>query len=459
MKAFGFAIVQVNEVNKRENFLEGLLDKYSVLFNGELGRYKHKQIHLSLKPNSKPVFFSFRTVPYAFRQDIDKQIVRLEQLGVISPVPTNDWGTPLVPIVKPDGSLRICADYKITINKFLDDDKHPLPRVIDILNALEGGVSFTTLDLEMAYNQLELDEESRKLVAWSTHRGVYLVNRLAFGVKTATGIFQREMEVLLQGISGVFVFIDDIVITGRTHEEHLKNLEQVFHRLSEAGLRLKRDKCKFFQNEIKYLGHTVNKNGVKKTKDRTEAILQTPQPTNITEVRAFAGLVNYYGRFIKNIADIMCPIYNLLKKNEPFEWNNACSQAFEKIKRGIAHDVTLSHFNPDWPIILETDASEKGIGGALSHKLPDGTERPIAFFSRTLTVAENNYPTIQKEALAIVESTKKFFDYLIGTRFTLRTDHKPLVSVFGEHKGIPTIAAARMQRWALFIGIRLSHRT
>lgn len=165
-----------------------------------------------------------------------------------------------------------------------------------------------------AYNQLELDEASKKLVAWSTHRGVYLVNRLPFGVKPATGIFQKEIEKLLQGIPGVVNFVDDIVVTGETRQNRLSNLNSVFTRLSDAGLKLNREKCVFFQEEIKFLGHRINKDGLSKTNERVAAIVDTPPPKNVTEVRAFAGLINYYGRFVQNLSHKMYPMYRLLRE-------------------------------------------------------------------------------------------------------------------------------------------------
>lgn len=159
-----------------------------------------------------------------------------------------------MPILKADGNIRICADYKVTVNRYLVDNKHPLPLVDEIFNALQGGCSFSKLDLESAYNQFELYEASRKLVAWSTHKGVYLVNRLPFGIKPATGIFQADLEKLLLGISGVVNFLDDIVVTGISKEDHLSNLNMVFERLSDADLKLRKDKCQFFKEEITFLG-------------------------------------------------------------------------------------------------------------------------------------------------------------------------------------------------------------
>lgn len=453
IQKFNLTFAQVNSIEASESTkskLNKLLSEYSGLFDGTLGKFNGPKIHLNIKNGSdiRPVFCKPRTIPYAFRDKVEAELDRLEKMGVITLVKSNDWGTPLVPVLKEDGSLRLCADYKTTVNKVLEEDRHPLPRVDDLYNALEGGIGFSKVDMEWAYNQLVLNDESRKLCAWSTHRGVYLINRLPFGVKPATGIFQRTMEKVIQSLKGVAVFLDDIIVTGASESEHLDNLRALFERLSEYGFQLKKNKCSYFQSSVKYLGHIVNKDGLTKTTERVQSIIDAPTPKCVRDVRAWAGLVNYYGRYIPNLATTMNPLYNLLKKESKFKWNAACDAAVEHIKNEVVKKVTLAHFNPKIPIILDTDASAIGIGGVLSHRLSNGDERPIAFFSRTLNKAEENYPVIQKEALAIVESTKKFYDYLIGQKFTLRTDHRPLVSIFGEKTGIPSIAAARMQRWA-----------
>lgn len=447
---FNISFAGINSVNAPVS-LEFLLKKYNSLFDNKLGKYKYKQVSLFIDDVVSPKFCKPRPLPSAFKVKVDEELIRMESMGVITPVETNDWGTPLVPILKSDGGIRLCADYKITINRHLKDDKHPIPRVEEIFNALQGGLTFSKLDLMSAYNQLELDENSRKLVAWSTHRGVYLVNRLPFGVKPATGIFQRELEKLLLGISGVVNFLDDIVVTGATHQEHLSNLNQVLQKLSDAGFQLKKDKCEFFKEEITFLGHVLNKNGLSKTDDRIDCILNKPDPTNITEVRAFVGLVNYYGKFIQNLSSKMYPLYQLLQKDVKFVWNKECKDSFEVIKQEIVKNVVLSHFNPKLPIVLTCDASNYGIGSILSHILPNGEEKPIAFCSRTLTKSEKNYSVIDKEALAIVFSCKKFYYYLVGNHFILKTDHKPLLRIFGENVGIPQMAASRIQRWACIL--------
>lgn len=447
LRLFKIGFSNVNNLNVN-NELNILLDQYQDLFNGELGKFKYSKVHLEVKEKSSPIFFQPRKVPFAFKHKVEEELDKLIANGVLTKVDTAEYGTPLVPILKEDGHIRICGDYKVTINKNLKDFNYPLPRIQDIFDKLRGGKTYSKLDLNCAYNQLELDDESKKLVSWSTHKGVFQMNRLPFGVKPASGIFQSTIEKLLLGIPGVVNFIDDIVVTGKDQEEHLANLKLVFERLFDAGLRLNKRKCEFFKENIKYLGFELSGQGLSKTDERIKAILDAKIPTNVSEVKSFCGLVNHYSMFIKNCADILHPLFNLQKKSVKFEWTDDCQRAVDAIKKDIVSNVVLVHFDSKLPIILTCDASNKGLGCVLSHRYPDGLIKPIAFGSRTLTSAEDNYSILDKELLAIIFGVKKFFQYLIGIHFILQTDHKPLLKLFGENQGLPQMAASRLQRWA-----------
>lgn len=273
---------------------------------------------------------------------------------------------------------------------------------------------------------------------------------MPFGLTCSTSIFQREMENLFKNMDFVSVFVDDIVVSGRTNEEHIQNLEKVSKKLKEANLTVNKDKCSFFQEEIEYLGYTLTKEGLKKTKDKVKAIVAAPQPSNVTEVRSFIGLVNYYHKFIPNAAEILSPIYELLRAGKKFKWSWDCQQAFKKIKEIIASDICIVHFDPSLPIIVTADASQNGIAGTLSHII-DGQERTVACVSRTLQPSEKNMSTVMKEALAIYFTVNKFYYYLCNINFTLRSDHKPLMAIFGEHRGIPQMSASKLVRWAVFL--------
>lgn len=431
--------------------LKKLLMLYQNLFKNELGKYKYENISINIKQNVRPIFHKPRPIAFAFREGVDKELDRLESEGVITKVDCCEWGTPLVPVLKPNKTIRLCADYKITVNKFIEDFQYPLPRIEEIFTALQGGQAFSKLDFLNAYNQLELDDDSGRLLSWSTHRGLYKLNRLPYGTKPACSLFQKIVEKVLQGCKGVVNFLDDIVVTGKTTAEHLENLENVFNKLQDAGFKLNLQKCKFFEKEIKYLGHIIDSKGLKKDPEKVRAIMECSRPLDVNEVRTYIGMINYYGKFCPNLSSTLEPLYNLLKVDVKFHWDEECSVAFKKSKELIVSDLILVHFNQELPVKLACDASAKGIGAVISHIFDGGEERPIAFASRVLTKAERNYSVIHKEALALYWGVRKFYQYLAGRQFTLETDHKPLLALFGESKGVPQMAAGRLQRWAVYL--------
>ena len=309
-----------------------LLDKYSSVFNSKLGCYRYGKIKLELKPDAKPIFCRTRPVPLAYKKKIEEELDRLEKEGIITPVGNNIWATPLVPVQKNDQSIRLCGDYKTTINKHLQEVKYPLPRPEEIFAKLNGGQQFSKIDLCQAYTQFELEEESKMLLTWSTHKGLYKVERMMYGITVASGIFQRNIEQLFTGMENVTNYLDDILVTGKTREEHLETLEKVLRKLEDANLTVKKEKCEFFKDSIEYLGHHISKEGLRKTEKKVRAITDAPRPTNKTEVRCLVGMVNYYAKFIPKLAQILKPIYNLLKDNVTNGLRNARNRS-SKSKR------------------------------------------------------------------------------------------------------------------------------
>ena len=371
---------------------------------------------------------------------------------MIEPVQFSDWAAPVVPVVKGDGNVRLCGDYKVTVNKAAKVDHYPIPRIKDLFASLSGGKEFTKLDLSHAYQQVKLDEASCQYVTINTHKGLFRYNRLPFGVTLAPSIFQRIMETLLQGIPGVCIYIDDILVTGKTTEEHLEHLTEVLRQLKEAGMRLKKEKCAYLLPSVEYLGHIITKEGLRTADSKVDAIVRAPSPRNVTELRSFLGFVNYYGKFLPSLAVILSPLYSLLQKTKRWSWGQSQAEAFDKVKQLLLSSRVLVHFDDSLPLVLSCDASPYGVGAVLSHLMPNGDERPVSFASHTLMETEKKYAQLEKEALGIVYGVRIFHQYLYGRRFELRTDHKPLVYIFNPSKATSTMASGRVQRWALTLG-------
>lgn len=405
---FSFVINSIENVN-----MDNIIREFSDIFKDELGCYKQGKVHLEIEAGAKPIFCRPRKVPLAFVEGVNKEIDRLVEEGVLVQVTDAQWGTPIVPVLKKDSKeIRVCVDYKTTINPHLKDYKVPLPNIDEIFSKLNGGVYFTKLDLKNAYNQLELDEESQMLTAWSTHKGVFKCTRMPFGAKVSCAHFQSIMDKILLGCKGTACFYDDILITGTTVSEHLSNLREVFRRLSDAGLRLNLKKCVFFQDRVIYLGRVIDKEGLRKDKGKVKAIIYEPRSTDVVGVQSYIGLINYYGHFFPQKSSILAPFHKLLEKNSKFEWTKQCEIAYQLTKEIVASDRVLVHYNPEWPVVLVCDASQYGVGAAIFHVLPDKTEKPIAFASKTLLKAQRNYSTIDREALAIFFGVNKFSHYL-----------------------------------------------
>ncbi|XP_059058843.1 uncharacterized protein K02A2.6-like [Achroia grisella] len=454
MKELTIKLSDINIIRNSEpsTNLDQLLEEYTnTVFRTDLGKIPNYQAHLNLKENIQPIFIKPRRIPYALKEKVDEEIERLCSEGIITKVDHAEWGTPIVPIVKPNGTIRLCADYKVTLNKCIKDEQYPIPIIEDIFTEMNGGKYFCTLDIKQAYLNLEMDDESALLQTLSTHKGTYKVNRLMFGVKVAPSLWQKFMDQLLQGLDGVKCFFDDIIIQGTSEDQLLSRLKQVLQKLKESNLRVNREKCNFFKRSINYLGHIIDEDGLHKNKDKVKAIMKTERPKNVNELRTFLGMANYYNKFIPNLASITNPLNELLKKEKEFQWSSKCETSFNKIKQEILSERVLIHFDPKKPLIIATDASPTGLGVVLSHKLKDGSERPIAFASRSLSTSEKKYSQIDKEATAIFWGIKKFFHYCYGRKFTLITDHKPLTSIFHPHQTLPALSTMRLFHYAHFL--------
>ncbi|XP_053383801.1 uncharacterized protein K02A2.6-like [Mercenaria mercenaria] len=308
--------------------------KYGQLFDGGLGHVKDVKATLKLKQDASPRFMKARPVPLALRSKIEKEVESLVETGVLVKVDHSDWATPIVPVPKSNGDIRICGDFKVTVNPQLEVDQYPLPRVEDIFASLGNGKKFSKIDLKNAYLQLEVDAESKKLLTINTHKGLFRYNRLVFGVAPAAAIFQRLIEQIVGDIPGVQVILDDMIITGSTDEEHLAHLEEVLQRLEKYGFKLNVLKCAFFQSRIEFCGHEIDGDGLHKTDEKVNAIVNA-QVTNLKELRSFLGLVQYYAKFLPNLATVLHPLHQLLRKDMKWVWSKSCEEAVKRLYKKL----------------------------------------------------------------------------------------------------------------------------
>ena len=432
--------------------LQDVLNKYPDVFREGLGTLKNFEAKIHVDTNATPRFCKARTVPYAMRGKVEEELERLVREGTLEPVQLADWAAPIVPVLKGDkSSVRICGDFRQTVNPVSKLDRYPIPKVEDLFTTLANGKSFTTIDLSHAYQQLPLDESSKQYVVVNTLKGLFRYTRLPFGISSAPGIFQRVIESILQGIPGVVAYLDDILVTGSTDQEHLAALEEVLRRLESAGLRVRKEKCHFMAPSVSYLGHKIGADGIHPLPKKVEAIREAPSPTCVMELKAYLGLLTYYGKFLPNLSTVLAPLYSLLKRDVRWRWTAKEGRAFQASKDLLTSSQLLVHFDEKLTLILACDASAYGVGAVLAHRLQDGSEKPIAYASRTLTSAERNYSQLEKEGLACVFGVKKFHVYLLGHPFELVTDHKPLLALMGEWKAPSQQASARVRRWSLFL--------
>ncbi len=443
------------EINGSRVSVEDMRKIFPEVFRPELGKLKGVKVTIPIPPDATPRFFKPRPVPYALRSRVESELEKFEGQKIWEKVHYSRWAAPIVAVLKdardPSGPLRICGDYKITVNAVAPLDNYPIPNTSEQLATLSGGQKFSKIDLSQAYQQLELAEESKELLTVNTHKGLYQPNRLQFGVHSATGIFQREMERILQGIPSTLVRIDDILVTGADDWDHFVVLVRVLAALEDAGLTVNSKKCAFFRDEITFCGYTISKEGVRPMQGNVKAVLEAPEPTNVSEIKSFLGMLTYYQSYLPSLASIAEPLHRLLRKDSKWEWGVEQNRSFQKAKEMLSGAPLLVHFDPAKEKVVHTDASPYGLGSVLSHVYKDGTERPVCFASRSLATAERNYGHIEKEGLALVFAVKKFHHYLFGFEFTIYTDHKPLLGLFGENKAIPDRSAARIARWALLL--------
>ncbi|UYV69617.1 hypothetical protein LAZ67_6004101 [Cordylochernes scorpioides] len=364
------------------------------------------------------------------RQTIQNEVDKMLKGGIVQ-LSESPWSSPVVLVKKKNGSWRFCVDYR-HLNKITKKDVYPLPRIDDTLDCLRGASYYSSMDLRSGYWQIEVDEAEREKTAFITPDGLYEFKVMPFGLCNAPATFERMMDTLLRALkwSMCLCYLDDIIVFSPTFDEHVRRLELVLRCLSKAGLVLNPDKCLFGTKRLSIFGHLVDGEGVHPDPGKVDAMSKFPTPKSLTDVRSFIGMCSYYRRFIKNFAQKAEPLHRLLRKDTRFEWGPDQRQAYESLKLALASEPVLAHFDEKYATELHTDASGFGIGAVLV-QVQGGSEKPIGYASRTLSTAEKNYSTTERECLAAIWAIGKFRPYLFGRSFTIVTDHHSLCWLSG----------------------------
>ena len=366
----------------------------------------------------------------------------LEQ-GVIQQS-NSPWASPIVLVKKKDGKFRFCVDYR-KLNAATKRDAHPLPRIDDLLDSLQGSTMFSTLDLRSGYWQIGMSPEDREKTAFITPEGLWEFLRMPFGVSNGCATFQRAIQIVLSGLKydTCLCYFDDIIIPSVDLEQQCERLELVLSRFRQHNLRVKASKCCFGADKVTYLGHVVSAAGIQTDPKKIEAVASLEQPENVEQVRSFLGLAGYYRNFIPNFATLSAPLVQLTKKGSKFLWTSSQEHAFLQLKSLLCSAPILAYPQFNKRFFLQTDASDRGLGAVLTQVDHNGHERVISYASRSLSDREKAYSTTEKEALAIIFAASHYRVYLLGREFTLVTDHSALQWLQSvEPKG-------RLARWVM----------
>ena len=401
------------------------IEEYSDVFQG-LGclEGEHK---INIDESVHPVVHSPRRVPEPIRDKVIEELHRMESEGIIFRVdePT-EWVNSLVTVRKPDGSIRICID-PTDLNHAIRREHYPLPTIESIAARIPKAKIFTILDAQKGFWQIQLDRASSLLTTFNSPIGRYAFTRLPFGIKSAPEVFQAAMDRLLEGLDGVAVVMDDILVHAANQEEHDRRLRALLDRCRAKGLKLNKKKCQVSVSEVKYIGHVLSEEGVKADPRKVAAIRELEPPTDKTGVRRIIGMTNYLTKFVPSLSEHLADLRRLTEKKTEFMWTEKENESFNALKERISTLPVLRFYDVSKPVVISVDASKSTIGAVL---LQEG--RPVAYASKSLTATEVNWSQMEKEMRGVVFGAEHFHSYIYGKPFQIETDHKPLISIVGR---------------------------
>ena len=468
-----YKLQEINKINIRNDHLskfqrdelEKILSEFQDLFQPP-----DKKLPFTTKvkadirtTDGNAVYSKSYPYPQALKGEVNKQLEKLLHDGIIrasrSPYNSPVWIVPKKLDASNEKKYRMVVDYR-KLNSKTISDRYPIPDTSTVLSNLGANKFFTVLDLASGFHQIPMSEKDIEKTAFSVNNGKYEFVRLPFGLKNAPAIFQRVMDDILRDHLGKIchVYIDDIIIFGKTLEEHLKNLTTILQTLRKANFKIQPDKSEFLRTEVEFLGFIISEEGLKPNMKKVECIRKYPQPKNLKDLRAFLGLSGYYRRFVKDYAKIAKPLTKLLRgedghrqisknqsKNTSIELDEQALNSFNILKEILSSNDILAFPDFEKPFILTTDASDKALGAVLSQQFHDG-ERPITFISRTLSRTEENYATNEKEMLGVVWALHNLRNFIYGAKLKIYTDHLPLTFTLS-----PKNNNAKLKRWKSFL--------
>ena len=424
--------------SSKRNDLISCLSNYPTLFDGVLRSYPGVKVHLNVDPNATPRATRAYSVPQTQLELFKKELDRLVAAGVLEPGTRSEWisGTFIIP--KKDGKARWISDFR-ALNSAIRRKVYPLPRIQDIMQKRRSYKFVTKIDLSMCFYTYELDDESKDKCTIATPFGLYRYRRLPQGINQGPDVAQELIEGVLRGLDDVVAYIDDIAIFSDDWETHLATVNEVLSRLNAHGYAVNPEKCEWAVKETDFLGHYLTPNGIKPWKKKVRAIIDMKRPTNLKQLRAFIGLVNYYRDMWPKRSHTLAPLTELTGARH-FTWTDRHTAAFNRMKAIVAADVLLTYPDHNCPFEIETDASDYQLGAVIKQR-----GRPVAYYSRKLNSAQQNYTTIEKELLSVVETLREFRSMLLGAKINVHTDHKNL-----SHK-LTRYTTQRVLRWRLLL--------
>lgn len=421
------------------------IESFRDVFSDQPGRARNFIGKINVEPNT-PIIKKSYPIPFSKRLAVQEEINRMLTNNVIERS-NSPYSNPLVVVMKPDGSIRLCLDARF-INKIIIPDRESPESIDEILQRFAGTKYLSSIDLTSGYWQIELDEPSRQYTAFLFNGKNFQFRRLPFGLNISVAMFNKCMDQVLglEGGSAAIVYVDDLLIVSANIEDHCRQLRVVLKKLQENDMTVRLKKSEFFKTGIEFLGYNISVEGISANKDKVTAIQHFPSPRNIKQLQGFLGLCNYYRKFQKNYSALTGKLASVLTTKNNWHWGEEEEKIFNEIKKRFLDTVVLKHPDFDKPFYLQTDASDIAVGVELFQEDEQGEHQVVAFASRTLSNGERNYTTTEKELLSIVFACGKFRTYLLGNKVIVRTDHQALTFLQNCR-----LTHGRLTRWILLL--------